>query len=259
MNITATEQQGVLVLTVEGKPNRQFLEHFKKAADPRRKIVMHMAKAEAFLGDDIEDLVSAHSLCEQAGGSLVLTQLPRDLGYILNLLSLDQFFCIAASVDAAAEQLVKAQGAMAMTTLRMIAIQSSRLKDKSAGADPEEAARAMVAQVKVSMRYLAPTPMRVKLLQFFEELGPAELSVAEAADAIKEPVREVQEAFNRLEGLRVLVKGRRGLLRYAPGPQTKQGIEAIVQMWADEGSRAKMLSWAATDVDGDLVVVDPDE
>lgn len=252
MEITTSEQDGVLVVAVEGKPAQQLFKQFEQAVpDPARKVCLDLRATKDFLGDDIEDLVRCHNHCEHNGGSLVLAGVPQDLGYVIGILSLDQFFTMIGTVDEATAQLAQASGPMAMTTLRMIEIQRDKIKESSEeDLDPEEAARQMVQQVKFSVRYLAPNPMRVKLLQFFEKLGPAELSVAEAADEIGEPRDKVQEAFDRLAGLRVLAPNRRGLLRYSPGPTTRRGIQAILAMWEDEANRDKMLEWAKGDFEG---------
>jgi hypothetical protein len=241
---TISERDGVLIFGISGKPNRGLFEVFEANVDPKRKVALDLSQAGAFLGDDIEDLVRCHNFCEHSGGALVLSAPPKDLAYIIGILSLDEFFTLIETVDEAAEQLAKVSSTMEMTTLRMIAIQKDKLKDTTT--EPEEAARQMVEQVKYSMRYLAPNRERVALLEFFERLGPAELSVAEAADEIGQDEASVEEAFARLAGLRVLVPNRRGLLRYAPGPTTRQGIQAILEMWRDEGNREKMLQWAMT-------------
>lgn len=257
MNHTITEQDGVVIFAIDGKANRALFETFQANVDLSKKVVIDCAKAVAFLGDDIEDLVKCHNACEQAGGSLVLAALPKDLGYVINLLSLDQFFIIADNPEEGTKQLAQADaGGMQMTTLRMIAIQKDKLADKAA--NPEEEAEAMVQQAKVSMRYLAPTPARVSMLRFFEKLGPAELSINETADMIGEDLTTVAEAFARLEGLRVLVPNRRGGLRYSPGPSTRKGIQAILAMWADAGNREKMMQWADADTDGDLIILEDD-
>lgn len=259
MNHTLKDEGSYLAFAVLGKPGRELFATFEQVVDPARKVVVDCSAAEAFLGDDIEDLVKVHNLCEAAGGEVILAGLPRDLAYVINLLSLDQFFVISDNVSEAGEQLKQAASGVAMTTMRMIAIQRDRIKNKAtADVDPDEEARMMVEQVKVSMRYLAPTPARVAMLRFFEKLGPAELSAAETADIIGEPLKTVEEAFARLEGLRVLVPNRRGGLRYSPGPRTRKGIQAILEMWADEANRNKMMEWATTDADGDLVILADD-
>ncbi len=248
MSFTRTEEDGVVTLTMQGGALLRLLEQFEDLIGQSNQVVLDLGDTQITGPDDLVELIHALNLCYARDGVLVLTNVPSDLLDILVLLELETYFVICPEVAEAqqiARQLTDARSPL--TTLAMIAQRTEQL---IGGLQPlpidvvQETARYEVTRVKSFIQYLAPTPEWVELHGFLLAQGRVPLEIAKAAEAVMMDHEWVEAAFERLEGLKVLV-AHQGRLRFAPGPQTRELIEEIVRLWADPANRDKLVEWQA--------------
>ncbi len=247
MGYATSDRNGVTVFAIQGKMDDAFLPRMNEVVAKSSRVVVDLSQAHGLRGDDLENLVSAHHLCEKAGGKFSLAAVPDDLAYILDLMELDEFFLISPSVDEAVDSLSPARAGAPMTTMQMIAMVREKILSESAILqleDPARAAEERVKRVKAVIRYLAPTPDRIELLRYVSSsAGP--LEAERTARTLGRDRDWVDAAFVRLAGIRILVKKKRSSeLVYDPSPQASAAIRDILEMWDDAANRTKLMEWA---------------
>lgn len=238
------DQQDLLLIRMTGKPDG-FLNAFESLVEPGRQVVLDLAAAGPFKGDDLEDLVWAHNRCVENGGGFVLTNLAGDLTFILNLLELDQFFEIRDTADAGADLLRARQAPMSSSTERMVALRKELIQaTEPYNVDPEGAARLQIAEIKTSMPYVAPSEARIDLLSYLVTQGTNALDSAQAALYVGQDQKTIEQALLQLRALGIVVH-RGGALRFFPKPRARAMIADILDLWQDQANRAKLMDWAA--------------
>ncbi|MBI4617270.1 MAG: hypothetical protein HY720_26900 [Planctomycetes bacterium] len=227
--------------------NRDFLPAVGGALVASKSVRVDFSRARGLRGDDLEDLVRAHHKANDAGGSLALANLPDNLEVILGLMELDQFSSICPSVEEGVKSLSPAlprpSHRVPLTTMQMIAFERDQILAEGSAANPEEEARRKIERVNLCIRYLAPNPKRMTLLPHLaKERGEVDPDRAAAATELDSAL--VAAAFDRLEGLRVLVRDQENRLRYRSASKARTTIAQILKMWADDANRPRMMEWA---------------
>lgn len=250
MSATKTRQEGqIQVVSIEGKMEPALVDRIRDLLPDGNRIVIDLSGARDLRGDDLERLVESHHLCRAAGGQLVLTELPADLKYILNLMQLDLFFTIYRSVEKALSVLSGPPTGSGASTMRIVAKEKDRLDGKEGleVVDTAQVARQRVERVKTCIRYLAPGRDRIELLgRLATTVGPIEID--DLAGRFDRPWLE--GVLQRLDGLRVLDRDVDGNLYYDPAPTARAMIEDILRMWEDPENQERMEAWGSDEVIG---------
>jgi len=240
----STDPNNVMLIQVQGKPEGEFLPAFETLVEPGRYVVLDLAAAVAFKGNDLEDLVWARNRCVEEGGGFVLANLPSDLVFILRLLELDKFFDIQQTVTEGALALKQQQTGMTGQTRRIVISRGELIRAlEPYTVDPEDAARRQIEEIKTSMRYVAPTEQRIALLEYLLAQGTEAIDAGAAAKALAQDATEVEKAIAQLSALQIIVR-RGGAPRFFPKPQAHVMIQDIVTLWAEADNREAMMRWA---------------
>ncbi len=244
----------VAIVAVDGKFDDGFIPLIEGLLAERKTwLLLNLEKSTLVRGDHIEWMIEAHHKCHGKGGSFALTNVPRDLSYVLSIMQLDQFFrmfpgeedgvsAFAASSAPAVEQPVSSDEVAALTDIELPTPAAKRPRREQALQDKADREQ----RIELFVRHVAPG---MDYLRVFETLAKQSKGATRRIDpgqlsqAAKHKKGDVTRVLKHLIELRICRKTDGGEIQYNPGPAAEADIAEFLRMWNNPANHGKVYRW----------------
>lgn len=280
MEISTQHHGDVAVFYLDGNINHETLGMLSRQVDRAisggcHNLILCLSKTRILLSSGIGFFVDVYDMAKEAGGSLVLAEVPKEIRLLIKLAFLEEFFGempdLAAALDRFDLTLDKLSNGLPEGTRRASGLYTAALRPETEGdggtaesapakptikppakpaeapaaakAEPAEAHGAQLSEDDVKQLITRHMPGRrlVDALDFFVSRKHSSADAKDVAASLGWSPKEATQALKELATRHVLKSMGGGVYNYAPESGLNTQLKTFFERWHSSTEHSKLL------------------